>query len=73
MDDDIVCTACKQRFNSDEGELHPTLDGIHCPHCSTVNLYENSSISMADVQEGMLDALWERHHCPEDDPFYPYR
>ena len=73
MDEVMVCTSCKQRFNSDEGELHPTLDGVHCPHCSAVNLYENSPVSIADVQEDMLDALWERPHRPEDDPLYLYQ
>lgn len=70
MDDEMVCSTCNLKFNDDDGELHPTLDGIYCPRCGAVNLYAPDFSSAEDFAEAALDALWERHHCSEDDRFY---
>ena len=72
MDSVILCTQCQREFHHDEGQLHPTLDGICCPHCGVVNLFAVETPSWESFQEALLDEEWERHHHPEDDDFYIY-
>jgi DNA-directed RNA polymerase subunit RPC12/RpoP len=67
-----LCVQCQRSFHDDEGHLHPTLDGIHCPHCGALNLFVAVPPSWETYQEMLLDEQWENHHHSEDDDFYAY-
>jgi hypothetical protein len=68
MDEVTFCNQCQRKFDNDDGQLHPTLDAIICPHCGAVNLFEPAVIhSWESYQEALLDEEWERHHRPDDD------
>lgn len=69
MDTSTVCVDCEQPFSHDDGHLHPTLDGIICPHCAAVNLFVTPPPSWESLQEALLDELWESHHQPETDDY----
>ena len=72
MDRVTLRTQCQREFHDDEGQLHPTLDGICCSHCGAVNLFVTEPPSWESFQETLLDDLWESHHHSEDDDFYSY-
>jgi hypothetical protein len=72
MNSVTFCEPCGRQFHDDEGQLHPTLDAVICPHCGAVNLFVTEPLSWELFQEALRDEQWESHHHPEDDDFYPH-
>jgi hypothetical protein len=71
MNSVTFCEPCGRQFHDDEGQLHPTLDAVICPHCGAVNLFVTTEThSWESYQESLQDGRWQAHHHPEDDDFY---
>ena len=69
MDTITICADCKRPFSHADGQLHPTLDGIICPHCAAINLFVTPPPSWESLQEALQDELWQSPHQPEADDY----
>ncbi len=67
MMEEVMCQGCQQQFLMDEGELHPTKDGIVCPHCGAETLFTVAYPTWESWRERVHDDRWEAHHEWEED------